>query len=73
MHAGYQERKIQLYFSGVKGPVRDVMARSGLYDCVGRSNFFFRNDDAVRYALARLHDPDLEDDETLRSIPREPP
>jgi SulP family sulfate permease len=73
VHAGYQERKIQLYFSGVKGPVRDVMARSGLYDRVGRSNFFFRNDDAVRYALARLHDSDLEDNEALRSIAREPP
>jgi SulP family sulfate permease len=73
VHADYREREIQLYFSGVKGPVRDVMASSGLYDCVGRGNFFFRNEDAVSYALKLLTDPDLEDDATLRSIPREPP
>jgi SulP family sulfate permease len=36
----YKSRGIEMYFAGVKGPVRDVMVRSGLVDVIGKKNFF---------------------------------
>lgn len=38
---------IQLYFTNVKGPVRDVLLRSGFYKKLGKDHFFFNNHDAV--------------------------
>lgn len=40
IHAEFQERGITLYLAGVKGPVLDVMQRSGFYDAVGAEHFF---------------------------------
>jgi SulP family sulfate permease len=34
------KQKIKIYFSGVKGPVRDKFQRSGLFDFIGRDHFF---------------------------------
>ena len=41
------EQGIRLIFAGVKGPVRDVMERSGFHRKLGREHFFFRVHDAV--------------------------
>ena len=46
-------RGIELYFSNLKGPVRDVMRRSGFYDLLGTDHFFFSNHDAVQHVLGR--------------------
>lgn len=40
IHSEYQERGVALYLAGVKGPVLDVMRRSGLYDAVNAGHFF---------------------------------
>ena len=44
----YANRGIELYIANVKGPVRDVMKRSGLYDQLGADHFFFSVDAAVK-------------------------
>lgn len=38
-----------VYFSGVKGPVRDLMLRGGLLDEIGENNFFMTVQEAVDY------------------------
>lgn len=38
---------IQLYFTNIKGPVRDVLLCSGFYEKLGNDHFFFNNHDAV--------------------------
>jgi len=48
----FLDRGIGLYIAGVKGPVRDVMKRSGLYHKLGANRFFYTVDAAVRRALA---------------------
>jgi SulP family sulfate permease len=40
-------RKIKLYFAAVKGPVRDMMRRSGLHDRLGEGRFWLEVHDAV--------------------------
>jgi|GEM_PF-56176 len=52
LHAEYQQRNITLYLAGLKGPVLDVMKRSGLLDKMGPSQFHFEVADAVD-AIAR--------------------
>lgn len=47
----YQSRGIELYFSNLKGPVRDVLQRSGFYKKLGSTHFFFNNHDAVTHVL----------------------
>ncbi len=45
---------IAFFIAGVKGPVREVMIRSGLYDLLGGDHFFFTIDAAVkRFQMAR--------------------
>jgi SulP family sulfate permease len=44
-----------LFFAGAKGPVRDVMQRSGFWDRVGADRFHLRMHDAVTAARAALH------------------
>lgn len=46
-----KSRGIKFYFSNIKGPVRDVLKRSGFYEKVGEDHFFFRNHDAVKHFL----------------------
>ncbi len=43
------ERGMQLYFAGVKGPVRDVFARSGLTKKMDDQHFFMGKHTAVTY------------------------
>src|SRR5690606_28417464 len=50
--ADLERRGVRLLFAGVKGPVRAVMARSGLLDRVGVDNFSPSVDDAARSADA---------------------
>jgi len=47
----FEARKIRLLFAGVKGPVREVMKRSGLYGRIGANHFFFEIQDAVDCAV----------------------
>ena len=48
----FLDRGIRLYIANVKGPVREVMHRSGLYHKLGANRFFYTIDAAVRRALA---------------------
>ncbi len=52
---------IALYVSGLKGPVRDVLVRSGLYQEIGSQHFFYTTNAAV----ARI----LEDSQEQRDTP----
>lgn len=45
--ADYAKRGVDLRFSGVRGPVRDMMGRVGLVDLLGADHFFFTVADAV--------------------------
>lgn len=45
--ADYGKRGIDLRFSGVRGPVRDMMGRVGLVEQLGADHFFFTVADAV--------------------------
>lgn len=47
------ERGTQLYFSNVKGPVRDMLKRSGFYDLHGKDHFFLSKQDVVQAFQAR--------------------
>jgi SulP family sulfate permease len=51
---GYQRRGVTLSFAQLKGPVREVMRRSGLYDRLGADRAFFTLEDAVQEATQRL-------------------
>ncbi|MCP3929474.1 MAG: solute carrier 26 family protein [Bacteroidetes bacterium] len=42
-------KKISLYFSGVKGPVRDAMVKGHLIEKIGENNFFLSIQEAVDY------------------------
>lgn len=43
----YKERDIDVMFTGVKGPVRDIFKRSGLEDIVGPEHFYLNITQAV--------------------------
>lgn len=43
----YQSRDIDVIFTGVKGPVRDIFKRSGLEDIIGPSQFYLNINRAV--------------------------
>lgn len=45
----YRNQGIQLYVSGLKGPLRDIMFRSGLTEFIGEENFFFDLPDAINH------------------------
>lgn len=45
------ELNIELHFAGLKGPIRDVMLRSGLARKMGGSHFHLTPHEAVRYIL----------------------
>ena len=47
-----REKNIELYFTGVIGPVRDTLRRSGLYEKLGEDHFFENPHDAVTHILA---------------------
>ncbi len=52
---------IELYFAGIKKPVRDVMIRSGLAKKMGGQHFHLTPDKAVRYILEQEKREDTED------------
>lgn len=45
----YNDKRVEVYFSNVKGPVRDMLTKSGIVDKVGSQKFFINNNDAVTY------------------------
>ena len=49
---GYRRRGIALYLAGVKGPVRDVLARSGFSDELGAEHVCLEVDEAMQRAAA---------------------
>ncbi|RMF60958.1 MAG: sodium-independent anion transporter, partial [Bacteroidetes bacterium] len=46
-------RGIELYMAGVKGPVMDVIARTGLDERIGRDHFFLSPHRAVKHLLTQ--------------------
>lgn len=46
-----EARGVELYFGGLKEPVRDLMVRSGLFDALGPDRFFLSPHRAVRHLL----------------------
>lgn len=52
IHRDLQARGIELYFAAVKGPVRDMMARSGLHERVDADHFALTVHEAVTRAQA---------------------
>jgi len=57
---------IELYFAGLKRPVREVMIRSGLARKMGGQHFHLTPDKAVRYILKKEEEQeDDEDDQRL--------
>lgn len=45
--AFYNDKKIEVYFSNIKGPVRDMLTKSGIVDRLGTQKFFINNNDAL--------------------------
>jgi len=45
----YNDKKIEVYFSNIKGPVRDMLTKSGIVNKVGAQKFFINNNDALTY------------------------
>jgi len=62
------ERGIELYFGGAKGPVLDVLKRSGLYDQLGKDHFFLSPHRAVKSILTSW----VLLENTLRPCPESP-
>jgi len=54
----YNEKGIDVYFSNIKGPVRDMLAKSGIVDKVGGQKFFINNNDALTYYKTGVLDRD---------------
>lgn len=52
---------MELYFAGLKGPIRDVMIRSGLARSLGGTNFHMTTHRAVRFILERWKEEGEED------------
>lgn len=61
-------RGIYFCLTNVKGPVRDVLMRSGLYEKLGGDHFFFRNHDAIRH-LTEEHDVPHETQSSANGAP----
>jgi len=51
-----EEQGIEIYFSGLTGPVRDVMGRSGLGEILGPDRFHMTPHRAVRHLLGKWDD-----------------
>ena len=69
------EKGIDLYFTGLIGPVRDLLRRSGLHERIGTDHFFENLHEAVMYILAEqdeVDDGDRLDDYLDTTAPPEP-
>jgi len=53
-----EDRGIELYFTGLIGPVRDLLRRSGLYERIGPDHFYENLHEAVMYILAERDEED---------------
>lgn len=51
-----RSRDVTLYFSSLRGPVRDVLKRAGFYETLGNDHFFYGTHDAVSHYLGREHE-----------------
>ena len=67
LHRLLADREMGLLFSGVKGPVRDAMRKSGLVDTMGEESLFPRIQNAVDKASSLVNPYLKEDKETRRS------
>lgn len=45
----YTSKKIEVVFTGVKGPVRDIMERGGVIDKIGYENYFLSIQEAIDF------------------------
>ncbi|MGM0587921.1 MAG: SulP family inorganic anion transporter [Bacteroidota bacterium] len=61
---------IQLYFAGLKGPIRDIVMRSGLKDFLGPHHFYRTPHEAVRAILEekKENEKDEEHEEKLKEF-----
>ena len=60
----FKEKGIQIHYTGIKGPVRDKMAKAGYNDFVGSENFHLRISDAED-SLKSIDQTSNRDDEVL--------
>ncbi len=56
-----QDLKIDLHFAGLKGPIRDIMLRSGLARKLGGSHFHMTTHQAVQYILEKWQEKNTAD------------
>jgi len=49
IHRYFNNKNVQIAFTGLKGPVRDIVGRSGLVQKVGEDHFFMSIQEAVDY------------------------
>ncbi|ACY14886.1 SulP family inorganic anion transporter [Haliangium ochraceum] len=68
LYEGYRRRGIPLLLAGLKGPVRDVLGRSGLMDELGTERVFFEVHEAMCYLCPELR----RGDEPARPSPCSP-
>ncbi len=52
----YRSRHVEICFTGVKGPVRDAMERGGIFDKIGKDNFFMSIQEAVNCYIIKCND-----------------
>ncbi len=45
----YQQHGVDIYLSGVKGPIRDAMKKGGFLENIGKEHFFTHIEDAITY------------------------
>jgi len=55
---------IELYIAGLKGPVRDVVDKSGLREYLGSDHYFRDPHEAVSHILEKMDQEDKETDKT---------
>ena len=56
MVKNYREKGIETLFAAVKGPIRDKMKKTGLYETIGSDKFFLNVDNAIKYAHGEQFD-----------------
>ena len=58
VHKFLKDRAIEMYLSGVIGPVRDLLHRAGMMEKIGKENQFMHLNDAMECFLTR-HDEEV--------------
>ena len=49
IYSYFKDKHVQMAFTGLKGPVRDIMIKSGLMEKIGHEFFFMSIQEAVDY------------------------